>query len=63
MGRNFPGDKPVKSVTEFLKPQNFVNFPADTCEQRIVYERWLRDYFVVSANEVGYMLEGAEKNV
>jgi len=40
-----------------------VYFPADVCEQRIVYKRCLRDYFVASANEVGYMLESAEKNV
>jgi hypothetical protein len=40
-----------------------VYFQADACEQRIVYARWLRDYFVASANEVVYMLASAEKNV
>ena len=63
IGRNFPLDKPVKSVTEFLKPQTSVYLQAVACEQRIVYARWLRDYFVASVNEVGYMLSSAEKNV
>jgi len=38
-------------------------FPADACKKRIVYAFWLCDYFVASANEVGYVLASAEKNV
>jgi hypothetical protein len=46
-----------------MKPQTFVYFKADACEQRIFYARWLHNYFVASPNKVDYMLASAKKNV